>query len=104
MPISDLNPKNTTLGAMEATDYKAIYGANATFDGQAIDTTAVLIKYTYYGDADFRSEPQEYDAGRNGSHGLQGDLRRECHLRRSGHRHHRRADQVHLLRRCRFQI
>jgi len=50
------NPKNTTLGAMEATDYKAIYGANATFDGQAIDTTAVLIKYTYYGDADFNGK------------------------------------------------
>jgi hypothetical protein len=29
---------------------------NATFDGQAIDTTAVLIKYTYYGDADFNGK------------------------------------------------
>jgi hypothetical protein len=50
------NPKNTTLGTMEATDYKAIYGASATFDGQAIDTTAVLIKYTWYGDADFNGK------------------------------------------------
>jgi hypothetical protein len=44
---------NTTLGIMEARDYKLYYGANATFDGQAIDDTAVLVKYTYYGDADF---------------------------------------------------
>ena len=42
----------TTLGYMEASDYKAIYGANATFDGEALDTTAVIVKYTLYGDAD----------------------------------------------------
>jgi hypothetical protein len=48
------NPQhNTTLGAMEATDYKSIYGASATFNGEVIDTTAVLVKYTYYGDTDF---------------------------------------------------
>ena len=48
------NPQHsTTLGAMEATDYKSIYGAGAAFNGQAIDNTAILIKYTYYGDADF---------------------------------------------------
>jgi hypothetical protein len=47
------NPANRTLGAMEATDFKSIYGANATFAGEAIDTTAVLVKFTYYGDADF---------------------------------------------------
>jgi hypothetical protein len=50
------NPKNTTLGAMEASDFKSIYGASATFDGQAIDATAVLVKYTYYGDADFNGK------------------------------------------------
>jgi hypothetical protein len=38
---------------MEASDYKGLYGPAATFAGQAIDTTAVLVKYTYYGDADF---------------------------------------------------
>ena len=38
---------------MEATEFKSVYGAGATFDSQAIDNTAVLIKYTYYGDADF---------------------------------------------------
>jgi len=48
------NPQhNTTLAAMEATDYQSIYGASATFDGELIDSTAVLVKYTYYGDADF---------------------------------------------------
>ena len=43
---------STTLGFMEATDYKSIYGATATFDGEALDTTAVIVKYTLYGDAD----------------------------------------------------
>jgi hypothetical protein len=47
---------SSTLGAMEATDYKSIYGQNATFNGQAIDNTAVLVKYTYYGDADFNGK------------------------------------------------
>jgi hypothetical protein len=47
---------NTTLGAMEATDYKSIYGPSATFDGEALDNTAVLIKYTYYGDTDFNGK------------------------------------------------
>jgi hypothetical protein len=47
---------NTTLGTMEAGDYKSIYGPSATFDGQAIDSTAVLVKYTYYGDTDFNGK------------------------------------------------
>jgi hypothetical protein len=41
---------------MEATDYKSIYGANATFDGEALDDTMVLVKYTYYGDTDFNGK------------------------------------------------
>src|SRR5262249_15701696 len=45
--------RNATLGAMEATDFKAMHGASATFDGQTLDSTAVLVKYTYYGDTDF---------------------------------------------------
>jgi hypothetical protein len=44
---------NTTLGAIESADFKSIYGAGALFDGQPIDGTAVLLKYTYYGDTDF---------------------------------------------------
>ena len=47
------SPANTTLGVVEASDFKSIYGADATFDGQTIDTSAVLVKYTYYGDTDF---------------------------------------------------
>ena len=49
-------PANTTLGVMEATEYKSVHGAGATFNGQSIDDTAVLVKYTYYGDADFNGE------------------------------------------------
>jgi hypothetical protein len=41
---------------MEGTEFKAIYGAAATFDGETIDTTSVLVKYTYYGDADFNGK------------------------------------------------
>jgi hypothetical protein len=47
---------NTTLGAMESSDFKSIYGDAATFDGETIDATAVLIKYTYYGDTDFNGQ------------------------------------------------
>jgi hypothetical protein len=48
------NPQhNTTLGAMEATDYSSIYGSGATFDGEALDDSMVLVKYTWYGDTDF---------------------------------------------------
>jgi hypothetical protein len=51
------NPQhNTTLGAMEASDYRALNAANTTFDGVPIDTTAVLIKYTWYGDTDFNGK------------------------------------------------
>jgi Ca2+-binding RTX toxin-like protein len=44
---------NTTLGLMEATEFKSMNGAAATFGGQAIDDTAVLVKFTYYGDTNF---------------------------------------------------
>ncbi|CAN5441984.1 hypothetical protein BH09PLA1_BH09PLA1_10750 [soil metagenome] len=47
------SPANTTLGVMEASDYIAINGGATNFAGQTIDATAVLVKYTYYGDADF---------------------------------------------------
>jgi hypothetical protein len=59
-----LATKNTTLGAMEATDYKLINVANTTFDGEPIDNTAVLIKYTYYGDANFNGQVDGNDYGR----------------------------------------
>jgi hypothetical protein len=44
---------NTTLGVMEGTDFQSIYGAAAPFFGFASSDTSVLVKYTYYGDADF---------------------------------------------------
>ncbi|MGH7179998.1 MAG: M36 family metallopeptidase, partial [Tepidisphaeraceae bacterium] len=48
------NPNsNTTLGAMEASDYQALYSPATPFAGETTDGTAVLVKYTYYGDADF---------------------------------------------------
>jgi hypothetical protein len=47
------NPQqNTGLGLMEATDFKSVHG-NVPFAGQTIDNSAILIKYTYYGDTDF---------------------------------------------------
>ena len=42
----------TTLGAIEAANYKAVYGSLATFAGEAIDTTTVVVRYTLYGDTD----------------------------------------------------
>ena len=42
----------TALGYLEASDYKAIYGDAATFAGEPIDSTAVLVRYTLYGDSD----------------------------------------------------
>ena len=44
---------NTTLGAMEASDYRGFYGAGASFAGQTPGASSVLVKYTYYGDANF---------------------------------------------------
>jgi hypothetical protein len=42
---------NTTLGLMESAAYLNLYGPGALFSGQPIDASAVLVKYTYYGDA-----------------------------------------------------
>ena len=80
--IAQTNPlHNTTLGAMEATDYRSIYGPSATFDGQPIDNTTVLVKYTYYGDTDFNGtvnfdDYSRTDAGFNGGRSgwLNGDF------------------------------
>jgi hypothetical protein len=49
-------PRNTTLGAMSAGDFKGIYGTKATFAGWYFDDTTVLVKYTYYGDTDFNGK------------------------------------------------
>jgi hypothetical protein len=47
------NPRNTTLGVLESTEFRSIYGPDALFAGELTDATAVLVKYTYYGDTDF---------------------------------------------------
>ncbi|WP_428937404.1 hypothetical protein [Fontivita pretiosa] len=42
---------NTTLGVMEASDYLALHGPGALFAGQTVIGPAILVRYTYYGDA-----------------------------------------------------
>jgi hypothetical protein len=54
----------TTLGSMEATEYKSIYGAGAKFHLEPIDNTCVLIKYTWYGDTDFNGKVDGADYAR----------------------------------------
>jgi autotransporter-associated beta strand protein len=43
--------RNVGVGIVEASDYLAT--GTSMFAGQPVDTTAVLLKYTYYGDTDF---------------------------------------------------
>ena len=43
---------NTGLGYLEASDYHAMHGAATTFAGETVDNTAVLVRYTLYGDTD----------------------------------------------------
>jgi hypothetical protein len=62
------NPsQNTTLGAMEASDYDSVYGSGALFGGSDPDSTAVLVKYTYYGDTDFNGFVDGDDYSRSDS-------------------------------------
>src|SRR5262249_1491209 len=59
------NPShNTSLGAIEATDFKAANSGATTFDGEPIDNSAVLVKYTYYGDSDFNGKVDGADYAR----------------------------------------
>jgi hypothetical protein len=57
-------PKITTLGLLEGSDYRAIYGLNALFAGQVIDDSSILVKYTYYGDTDFNGKVDGADYAR----------------------------------------
>ncbi len=41
---------NTTLGAMEAADYKLLNGSAASFDNEPLDSSAVVVRYTLGGD------------------------------------------------------
>jgi len=43
---------STTLAAIEGSEFHAMHGAAATFAGVTVDDSAVLVKYTYYGDTD----------------------------------------------------
>ena len=45
-------PKNKTLGTVTGAQYHAAGGPGALFDGQAVANTDILVKFTYYGDAD----------------------------------------------------
>ncbi|MBC8108657.1 MAG: hypothetical protein H7Z14_18890 [Anaerolineae bacterium] len=48
-----ISAHNTTLGVMQSNEYFSLYGPGATFSGEPIDASAVLVRYTYYGDTDF---------------------------------------------------
>lgn len=72
---------STTLGLLEGSDFKSIYGSSATFSGQAVDSSALLVKYTWYGDTDLNGvvnfdDYARVDAGFNsgGTDWLHGDF------------------------------
>jgi hypothetical protein len=46
------NPKNTTLGLLTSGEFFQVYGFGADYLGQNLDLTAIVVKYTYYGDSD----------------------------------------------------
>ena len=53
--VADVVPRNTTLGVMEGQDW-FLMNDSLLFNGRLIDPTTTLIKYTYYGDADFNGQ------------------------------------------------
>ena len=64
-------PKTRRSARWKRPSSKRSTAPNATFTGQAIDSTAVLVKYTYYGDTDFNGvvnfdDYSRTDAGFNG--------------------------------------
>ncbi len=72
---------NTTLGVLTGTQFQSVYGGSATFDNFSIVNTDLLVKYTYYGDADFNGivnfdDYSRADGGFNGggSTWFQGDF------------------------------
>jgi hypothetical protein len=50
------NHPGTALGFMSGSEYRAIYGGSATFDGAPVATSDLLIKHTYNGDTDFNGK------------------------------------------------
>lgn len=71
-----------SLGYLTATEYKSIYGTSATFAGQVLDDSAVLIRLTVSGDTDLDRGVSINDFNRlassfgvpNGKSWLDGDL------------------------------
>lgn len=47
------SPKITTLGLLLSTEYQAMNPSATSFDGETLDSTMVLVKYTFNGDTDF---------------------------------------------------
>ena len=60
----DAMPANKTLGALTGTEYRSVYGVNASFHSVAITNSDLLVKYTYYGDSDFNGEVDGADYAR----------------------------------------
>ena len=58
---------NTSLGLIEASQYKTIFGTS-TFDGESITNPAVLVKYTYQGDANLDGTVNSADFALLASH------------------------------------
>ncbi|HEY7088518.1 MAG TPA: hypothetical protein VH518_10545, partial [Tepidisphaeraceae bacterium] len=52
---------HTALGSAEASSLLGVGGG--TFSGQSVDGTAILIKYTYYGDSDLDGDADGVDIG-----------------------------------------
>jgi MYXO-CTERM domain-containing protein len=46
------NPKNKGLGTVTGAEYRSVQGVNALFSGFSVQTTDILVKYTYNGDTD----------------------------------------------------
>jgi hypothetical protein len=63
-PAANNATADTTLGAIESSDYQSVYGAGAPFAGEPTDSTMVLVKYTYYGDTDYNGLVDGDDYGR----------------------------------------
>jgi probable HAF family extracellular repeat protein len=46
----------TTLGILTGSEYQSVYGNGEPFDGSPVAPSDVLVKYTWYGDADFNGK------------------------------------------------
>jgi hypothetical protein len=62
------NPQHhPTRGALSSDYYESIYGPSASFAGEPITRSAVLVKYTYHGDTDFNGAVNFDDYSRTDS-------------------------------------